>query len=303
MISSYALVLTAAASPQILTEQIIKTVRHLFAETPGTSAYWLCPGIAYEVLWEEISWAEADSIKKTVLQTLLPLPIDVNLVDATPQFRQKRLLVADMESTIIEQELIDELAACIQGKEHMSALTLQTMQGEIDFCSSLRHRVKLLSGLSTKAFEQVLSRATETLGAKKLIKDMKARGAKTALVSSGCNYFTEKISQRLGFDSHTGTIWGIKEDILTGEVLEPLIDASSKKEHLLCLAARYKLDLRETLAVGDGANDLLMLQAAGLGVAFHAKPLIREVMLNSKTGAVIDYADLRALLALQGDTF
>lgn len=303
MISSYALVLTAAPSPQILTEQTVKTLNVLFPDTQRTTGCWLAPGIAYEVLWNEISWAEAHSVKEKVLQTLHPLQIDVNLVEAIPQLRRKKLLVADMESTIIEQELIDELAAYVQKKELMSALTLQTMQGEIDFTSSLRKRVKLLAGLNSKAFEQVLFRITETPGTQKLLSQMKSRGAKTALISSGCHYFTEQISRRYGFDTHTGTIWDIKDNMLTGEVLEPLIDATSKNEHLLRLTTRYQLDIRETLAVGDGANDLLMLQTAGLGVAFHAKPLIRAAMLKCRTGAVIDYADLRALLALQGEKF
>lgn len=303
MINTYALVLTAAPFPQILTEHIVSSLSSLSANIEQTTGCWLSLGIAYEIVLKNISWTEAQELKQVVLQTLHRLPIDVNLVEATPQVRRKKLLVADMESTLIEQELIDELADFVDKKEEMSALTLKTMNGEIDFAFSLRKRVKILEGLNTKAFEKVLSRITETPGAKELIVHMKANGAKTALISSGCSYFTEKVSQKFELDTHLGTVWNFQDDILTGEILEPLIDANSKKEHLLQLTSHYKLDTHDTLAVGDGANDLQMLQTAGLGVAFRAKPLIRDAMLKSKTGAVIDHSDLRALLALQGEKF
>lgn len=296
----YALVLTANAATKVLNEHIIRPLTSLFHNKEDTKPTWLIPDAACEIIWNAITPEEIEEIKSKVLQSLKGLPIDVNVVSATPKTRRKKLLVADMESTIIEQELVDELAALADKKEEISALTLKTMNGEIDFTQSLRRRVKLLRGLNTQAFEIVLHRTTDMPGAKILITQMKEKGAKCALISGGFIYFTEKISQHFGFDEYCGNIWQVHDSQLTGEVLDPVIDSEAKKMHLFRLANTYQLQLEETLAVGDGANDLLMLQAAGLGVAYHAKPLVREAMRKCKTGAIVDHADLTALLALQG---
>lgn len=296
----YALVLTANPLDNVLNEHVIQPLLGFFLNKQDPSPSWLIPSAAYEVVWQAHTDAEAVEIKKYFIKSLKGLPIDVNVVSADPRRRRKKLLVADMESTIIREELIDQLAILVNKREEISSLTLKTMCGEVDFSLSLYRRVKLLKGLSSEAFDGVLHQITLMPGAESLVAQMNANGAKTALLSSGYIYFTEKISQRLGFDHHCGNVWKIHDNKLTGEVLEPLIDAEAKKKHLIRIAENYSLSLEETLAVGDGANDLLMLQTAGLGVAFLAKPVVSDAMRNHIKGAVIDYADLTALLALQG---
>ncbi|MFM7084814.1 MAG: phosphoserine phosphatase SerB [Hyphomicrobium sp.] len=300
MSQPFALVLTANPKSNALNELIVQPILHLFLNKPDTKGTWLIPKAAYEIIWQAHNDQEAEEIKKDVIKSLKDHPIDANVVSADPKKRGKKLLVADMESTIIQEELIDELAAHANKKEEISALTQKTMCGEVDFSRSLLHRVKLLKGLGSEAFDSVLQHINFMPGAQSLVAKMNANKAKTALLSGGFIYFAEKISQRLGFHHYYGNVWEVHNGKLTGEVLQPLIDAEAKKKHLLALAENYNLTLQETLAVGDGANDLPMLQAAGLGVAFRSKPIVREAMRYRNTGAVIDYADLTALLALQG---
>lgn len=299
----YALVLTASPQTKILNEQFIRHLLSIFPNKLESKPKLLNVNAAYEIVWSPKSFEEAKKTQQEFIKFLTGLPIDVNVVSADPSIRRKRLLVADMESTIIEQELINELAAIVHKKEEIAVLTLKTMCGEIEFKESLRQRIKLLNGLSSDAFDIVLDQTTIMPGAKILIKRMKAEGAKTALLTGGFIYFAEKISKKLCFDHHFGNLWQVKDNKITGELLEPIIDAEAKKKHLIQLTETYKFKLEDTLVVGDGANDLLMLEAAGLGVAYRAKPIVREAMTKNKRGAVIEHSDLTALLALQGYVF
>ena len=215
---------------------------------------------------------------------------------ATPsEGRRKRLLLADMDSTIVAGETLDELADFAGLKQEIAAITRRSMNGEIDFVEALRRRVAMLRGLSLEALERTWARVRLTPGARELVGTMRAHGAVTALVSGGFTYFTERVAALAGFDVHFANRLLDNGEALTGEVGEPILDRNAKLGALRALAREHGLDLSETLAVGDGANDLAMLHEAGLGVAFHAKPIVA-----AEARARVDHGSLRALLFAQG---
>jgi phosphoserine phosphatase len=210
--------------------------------------------------------------------------------------RRKRLFVADMDSTMIEQECIDELADYAGLKAHVAAITERAMRGEIAFEPALRERVALLKGLPVSVVDEVLEkRITLTPGGRTLVATMRANGAHTCLVSGGFTLFTERVAAMLGFDEHRGNTLVVEEEKLAGRVQEPVLGRDAKLATLMKLRSRFGLTGQDTLAAGDGANDLAMIEAAGLGVAYHAKPKVAEA-----AHARIDYGDLTALLYLQG---
>lgn len=215
---------------------------------------------------------------------------------AQPQAdRRKRLLVADMESTVIENEMLDELADECGIRAEIAAITERAMRGELDFEAALRERVAMLTNLDAAALDRAKARTRITAGARALVATMRANGGFCFLVSGGFTFFTDHIRDRLGFDRDQANRLGIADGKLTGTVLDPILGRDAKREALLAAAAERNVPLAETMAVGDGANDLDMLAAAGLGVAFHAKPVVAQA-----ARARIDHADLTALLYLQG---
>ncbi|HKQ10403.1 MAG TPA: phosphoserine phosphatase SerB [Rhizomicrobium sp.] len=220
--------------------------------------------------------------------------LDINLI-ATAK-RRKKLLVADMDSTIINVECLDELADMAGMKPQIAAITERAMRGELEFEAALRERVGMLKGLSLTALEKTYTeRVRLNPGAKSLLATMRANGAHTMLVSGGFGYFTQRVAQACGFHAERGNTLLDDGDALTGEVGTPILGRQAKLEALEEAAAHLKIDLAETLAVGDGANDLAMIQRAGLGVAYHAKPVVAAA-----AGAAINNNDLTALLYLQG---
>lgn len=227
----------------------------------------------------------------------LDLPgIDVNCLPAAN--RRKKLLVADMDSTIIPVECIDELADLAGLRDRVQPITERAMRGEIGFEDALRARVALLRGLPEPHLQAAYDqRVTLTPGARALVRTMRAHGAYTALVSGGFTFFTERVAAVAGFDEHRANSLLAAGGRLTGRVAEPVLGRDAKLEALTGLAARLGMPLADTLAVGDGANDLAMIEAAGLGIAFRAKPVVAE-----RSGAGIRHADLTALLYLQGFT-
>ncbi|HEY4042781.1 MAG TPA: phosphoserine phosphatase SerB [Rhodopila sp.] len=220
-------------------------------------------------------------------------PIDAIVTKA--RGRRKALLVADMDSTIVQGETLDELAGFANVGEKIAAITTRAMNGELDFKAALRERVAMLKGLDLAALERTWREVRLTPGAIELVATMRARGALTALLSGGFSFFTGKVTALLGFDVHRSNILLDDGSALTGQVGEPILDRDSKLGALIELAAQRGVKLQATLAVGDGANDLDMIRTAGLGVAFHAKPIVA-----AQARARVDHADLRALLFAQG---
>ena len=211
--------------------------------------------------------------------------------------RKKKLFLADMDSTMIGQECIDELADYVGLKTHVAAITERAMRGEIAFEPALRERVALLEGLKVSVIEEVLrDRIKLTPGAKALVGTMRKNGARTALVSGGFTLFTDRVAAMIGFDENrANSLTLIDGHKLAGTVAEPIFGRDAKRAALLELRQEFGLKPDETMAVGDGANDLDMIMEAGLGVAYHAKPKVAEA-----AAARIDYADLTALLYVQG---
>ncbi|MDF7774378.1 phosphoserine phosphatase SerB [Sphingomonas sp. AOB5] len=210
--------------------------------------------------------------------------------------REKKLLVADMDSTMITVECIDELADYAGIKAQIAEVTERAMRGELDFAEALDARVALLKGLEESAIDRCLEERVRLMpGAEALVKTMRSRGALTILVSGGFTRFAEPVGGRIGFERMIANRLLIENAALTGEVAKPIVDSSTKETTLLNAIAERGLDASETLAVGDGANDLAMIKKAGLGVAYHAKPIVAAA-----AGARIDHGDLTALLYAQG---
>ncbi|MEM8936141.1 MAG: phosphoserine phosphatase SerB, partial [Pseudomonadota bacterium] len=219
---------------------------------------------------------------------------DINILST--EGRKKRLLIADMDSTIINQECIDELAEFAGKRLEIEAITERAMRGELDFESALKERVGMLRGLSENTLAETFEkRITITSGAETLIRTMKAQGATTALVSGGFTYFAGRVAAAVGFDRHRANRLIIEDAKLTGTVEEPILGRDAKLAALKEFCAANDVAPNDALAVGDGANDLAMLGAAGLGVAFHAKPAVAAA-----AHAHVDHGDLTALLYLQG---
>ena len=222
------------------------------------------------------------------------LSADINVVASA--HRRKKLLIADMDSTIISCECLDELADMAGLKPRIAAITERAMRGEIAFEPALRERVGLLKGLRLDALEHTMhERVKLNPGAMELVATMRRHGAATLLVSGGFTFFTLRVAQQAGFDEQQANVLLNDGEHLTGKVKEPILGREAKLAALEEAAAARSLEFEQTLAVGDGANDLAMIQRAGLGVAYHAKPIVAEA-----AGARIDHGDLKALLYLQG---
>ncbi|GAA0300001.1 phosphoserine phosphatase SerB [Sphingomonas oligophenolica] len=220
----------------------------------------------------------------------------VDIVIQPVEGRVKRLLVADMDSTMITVECIDELADYAGIKPQIAAVTEAAMRGELDFEAALEARVALLEGLEEAVIERCLAERVRIMpGAAALVRTMKARGALTILVSGGFTRFAEPVAEMIGFDRATANRLDIAGGVLTGTVAKPIVGSDAKLQALLNAAAELDIGLEGTLAVGDGANDLAMIRQAGLGVAYHAKPIVAAA-----AAARIDYGDLTALLYAQG---
>jgi phosphoserine phosphatase len=220
----------------------------------------------------------------------------VDIVVQPAATRRKMLFLADMDSPMIGQECIDELAAYVGLQDLVAGITERAMRGELEFEPALRERVALLKGIKTGVVDEIIAKSiTLTPGGSELVRTMRANGAHTALVSGGFTVFTGPISQMIGFDEHRSNLLGIEGDALSGAVAEPILGKQAKLDSLVEMREKLGLAAIQTLAVGDGANDLAMLGEAGLGVAFRAKPAVAAA-----AAARLDHADLTALLYAQG---
>lgn len=279
---NYTLVLTAALGA--LDDAHVKAAGDIVRGTP----HWLSPGTACE-------FRVADgAVLAQVRAVLGAAKVDANVVPAAG--RRKRLLIADMDSTIIGCECIDEIADFAGIKPQIAAITERSMRGEIPFEGALRERVALLKGLSAQVLERVYAeRVRLNDGARILVRTMVKHGAVTALVSGGFTFFTGRVAEAAGFSTHRANTLDIEDGKLAGTVGEPILGREAKRAALLSLARDNGIALSDTLAIGDGANDLAMINEAGLGIAYRAKPVVAAA-----AHARLDHSDLSAALYLQG---
>ena len=266
---------------------------HKACEAADTQAlYWLADGIACDLPLK--TGTDITETTAKIRAALDGAPVDIVIQEQDT--RRKKLLIADMDSTMIQQECIDELAEEVGLREHIAGITARAMNGEIAFEPALRERVALLKGLPVSIIDQVIAnRITLTSGGKELIATMKKHGAYTALVSGGFTSFTSKIAAQLGFDENRANILLDDGTHLTGLVEEPILGADAKKISLNEICTKLGITEQASMAVGDGANDLPMIKHAGSGVALHAKPAVA-----AQARIRIDHGDLTALLYIQG---
>jgi phosphoserine phosphatase len=259
-------------------------------------AHWLFDEVAVDIPFDGEGIAKDDlhALEQRLREIRGDLPIDI--VVQPIGFRRKKLFLADMDSTMIGQECIDELADFVGVKAHVAGITERAMRGEIEFEPALRERVALLKDLPVGVVDEVLAtRITLTPGGREVVATMRAHGAYTCLVSGGFTLFTNAVAAKIGFQENRANELIVRDGKFTGEVKEPILGRAAKLATLVDLMESFDLDDIDTLVVGDGANDLAMIQAAGLGVAYHAKPAV-----SAAASARIDYGDLTALLYAQG---
>lgn len=290
----FALVLTSAPARPAATDAMADLAWAAIPEGQRRTHAWLSPGEAWQGCYDDAGGKPA-ALAAEVRRALAGAAVDVNVVTDGPE-RRKRLLVADMDSTIIQQECIDEIADFAGVKPHVAAITERAMRGELDFAAALRERVALLTGLGADVLERVFSERIRLMpGARALVMTMRRNGAATALVSGGFEFFTSRVAASAGFESNQANVLEVADGRLAGTVREPILGREAKLAALERLRRAHGLEPASTMAVGDGANDLAMLEAAGLGVAYRAKPIVAE-----QAHAAITHGDLTALLYLQG---
>lgn len=289
---SYILTLVAGSKATPLRSSDIEALRQALsvAGASVTEPDWLAPGHACDLGFEGIEIPEARQCLGRILTGL-----KADHAFQKPEGRRKGLLIADMESTIIAQEMIDELAVILGIGPQIAEITKRAMAGELAFEESLRNRVALLKDLPATHLDDLSKLMTLNPGARTLVQTMRAQGAYTALVSGGFTFFTAQIREVCGFHEDRANSLIIENGRLTGTVLEPILGREAKREALQDLAGQKGLAPDAVCAVGDGANDLAMLAVAGLGAAYHGKAVVREAAAFQ-----IDHGDLTALLYFQG---
>ena len=277
------LVLISNPAQRALDDKIVQRAAELLWSSGASvgTPDWLAPGIACDLPFDG--------------KAAVPSLPEIDAVVVASANRRKRLLVADMESTMIENEMLDELADFLGLREKIAGITARAMNGELDFAAALNERVGLLAGLPVARLDEAAKRIRYTPGGATLIATMKRHGATCALVSGGFTHFTAMVKAALGFDLEAANVLKHDGTTLAGAVELPILGREAKLAMLDRLCQERSLPIGETIAVGDGANDLPMLKAAGLGVAFHAKPVVA-----AEVSARIDHGDLTALLYLQG---
>lgn len=287
-------VLTLIAAPNAAAEAAVAAVAEalapLGARTLGRE--WLAPGTACDLHLSDLDADQAEAAGRAALARNFGA---IDVVAQPVAGRRKRLLVADLESTIIANEMLDELADCVGLRPQIAEITRRAMNDEIDFVDALRERVALLKGMPERALEEAAARIQLIPGARALVATMRAHGAYAVVVSGGFTRYTSRIREALGFDRDIGNELVIENGRLAGSVREPILAREAKLDALKTIAAERGLPLFATLAVGDGANDMAMIDAAGLGIAFHAKPAVA-----ARARHRIDHGDLTALLYAQG---
>ncbi len=286
------LTLIATAPAARLSEEMLELLRRALAEAGARvlSTNWLAPNEACDILLHDLPAERAEAVARAVVKGAAA-DLGVQPTDN----RRKQLLVADMESTVIMEELLDEIGRVIGIGERIAAVTARAMRGEIDFAQSLRERAALLTDLPLEILDRVAAGITLTPGANTLVRTMRANGAHAVLVSGGFEYFARRVERACGFHQSRANRLMIAEGRITGQVEEPILDGLGKLRAMTEAAARFSIPLGGVAAVGDGANDVPMLQAAGLGVAFRGKPAVATA-----SRVRLDHTDLTGVLYLQG---
>ncbi len=284
-------VVTVIADPlkAPLTPALAESIAHALAmqDVRVEKSAWLKEGAAIDLFARHASPDTLDAIVQDAIRGT-----DVDAIVQPVATRRKRMLVADMESTIITCECLDELAEMVGLRDKIAAITARAMNGEIDFEAALKERVGLLKGMPESALQTVMDEKVRLMpGAKELVAAMKKNGAYTMLVSGGFDFFADKVKDMLGFDEARSNRLEIAGGLLTGNVLPPILGKEAKLETLKETCRKLRISPEDVLAIGDGANDLPMLLAAGLGVAYHAKPTVR-----AQAQAQINYSDLGGLV-------
>jgi len=297
------LVLTCSPKPldatppldEALVQSVQKIIQAQYPQTSHLQARWLKPGVAWELDQIPDQPAEVQHTLAAIREALKARPVDVNIVPSG-LLRRKSLLIADMDSTIIQQECIDEIAHVAGVGPRVAEITERAMLGEMDFEQALNERVSLLKGLDADVLGHIFEdRITITPGARTLVATMSENAALCALVSGGFTFFTSRVAEITGFHQNRANTLEIRNGKLTGQVVPPILGRAAKQKTLNTLTEQRGLTLEQSLAVGDGANDLAMIKDAGLGVAFRAKPIVAN-----DADADIMFGDLTALLYLQG---
>ncbi|MBR2124382.1 MAG: phosphoserine phosphatase SerB [Acetobacter sp.] len=287
--TSLILTLVAERETTCLTPALISLARDILSTTEEMTV--LSPEEAVDIPCNATAWDKLSTLRHAFKSHA----IDPILTPA--KNRQKRLLLSDMDSTIVANETLDDLAQLAGIGEKIAAITARSMNGELDFATSLNERVALLRGYPAHLLKQAWEKIRLNTGAITLVRTMRAHGAKTVLVSGGFTYFTAQVAALCGFDEHYANTLQLSHNNteLAGTVQQPVLGAESKFNILQECAHNLSLPLSDTLAIGDGANDLPMLRTAGLGLAFHAKPVVRQTIT-----AQINHTSLRTVLFAQG---
>ena len=265
---------------------------------PHTNANWLDPGCAAEIICQPNNiFTTKHTNNNPNFQALRDAAaarhLDVNIVPTIE--RQKKLLIADMDSTIITSESLDDLAEIAGLGDKVAAITQRSMAGEIDFEKALLERVAMLRGHSSQLFHSLIKETKLTSGAIELVQTMRANGAKCYLISGGFDFMTRPVAALCGFHDYHANHMHIDDGKIVGTVEAPVLDRKAKANYLAHYCRIHGISIREAVTIGDGANDLAMLGAAGMGVAFAGKPLLREII-----SIQLNHTDLRGLLYLQG---
>jgi len=290
-VPNFPFVLNVVAGPHAIAPSTAEAIAAAVRSSVEASATdWLSPGRAFDIAFR----GDPDSVGAALRDIDHEWLLDINILPAAN--RRKKLLIADMDSTIIGCECIDELADMAGIKAKIAAITERAMRGELDFPAALRERVSLLKGLAIENLARVYDeRVRLTPGARALTDSMRAHGAHTLLVSGGFGFFTSRVAAAAGFEENQGNRLLDDGKRLTGKVAEPILGREAKLQALETAVQRLCIRVDDVLAVGDGANDLDMIRRAGLGVAYHAKPVVAAA-----AGCSIMHGDLTSLLYLQG---
>ena len=304
----YALVFSTSTQPTLIESESVSNLEAstwladlvgLFAFLqPYTNVNWLDPGCAAEIMCHPDNSFTIEHINKNpsfqaLRDAAATRHLDVNIVPTTK--RQKKLLIADMDSTIITSESLDDLAKMAGIGDEVAAITRKSISGEIDFENALLKRVAMLRGHSSRLFSDLIKAAELTSGAIVLVQTMRANGAKCYLISGGFDFMTRPVAALCGFHDHHANHLHVEDGKILGTVKTPVLDRKAKQNFLAYYCKIHGIDIGEAVTIGDGANDLAMLQAAGMGVAFAGKPILRDTI-----SIQLNHTDLRGLLYLQG---